>query len=193
MFTFLFTSAYSQIDLKINPLGVLFSSPDLAAEYVINENFGVELSVGLEYGNVAGTGLLGDEFELSKSGYKIRLSGRYYFRPVNGADRFYAGLYTGPRSNTVTGNSDLLGYDPGYKRSAFTAGILVGYKWVADNGLIFELGVGGGRAFASKIELNDSENTTEVNGFGGDFVGTLAVGYRLGGGGGSSSSKSKRR
>ncbi len=188
------TSAQAQVELKINPLGILFSSPDLAAEYLVNDNLGVELSLGLVYGNTLGSGLIDDSFKIKKSGYRVRLSGKYYFSPEDGCDKFYAGMYLGPRSTKFSGDSTVWGYDPGYKLSGFAIGLLVGYKWVADSGLVFEIGAGGGRALGEKFTFNDgSLDESGFDGFGVDFVGTLAVGYRFGDTGGGSKKKKRRR
>jgi len=194
VFLFFVSAAQSQVDVKINPLGLLFSSPDLSGEYIINESFGVELSLGAVYGFVAASRLLERDLWLSKSGYRIRLSGKYYFRPVNGGDRFYAGAYLGPRSQSISGDVEAYNGDVGYTQSAFSAGILAGYKWAADNGLIFEIGLGLGRAFGSKTVWNNPDlEDLSFDGFGLDGVGILAVGYRFGGGNSSSSSKGRKR
>jgi len=180
LFAFGFTTSQAQIDVSINPLGLLFSNPDLSAEYIVNENIGVELTLGAVYGKTAALGL-GEEFRLSKSGYKVRLSGKYYFKPNNGGDRFYAGVYLGPRSTKQTGDSAVWGEDYGYKVSAFTAGVNLGFKWVGDNGIVFEIGGGAGRAFGNKIEFIDPDGSNPVvEGFGIDGFGKLSVGYRLG-------------
>ncbi len=178
-FAMLFSVSLSaQVDVKINPIGALFNSPDVSAEYNINEDIGVELTVGLEYGNV---GLISgiEEVEYKKSGYKVRLSGKYYFGPEDGCDKFYAGLYLGPRSFSVN-DDDGDAFDVGYKQSAFTAGLLGGFKWVSSRNIIFEIGIGAGRAFNEKIVLNDDTNTVTIPTLGLDFIGTLAVGYRFG-------------
>lgn len=189
---FFFNTSQAQIDVKLNPLGILFSSPDLSVEYILNENFGIEATLGADFGNVAGSGLLDPEAQIKKNGYKLRISGKYYFKPSNGGDRFYAGAYLGPRATGFSGNESFWGYDPGYKTSAFTVGILFGFKWAADNGLIFEIGAGGGRAFAQKTTFNEPDlNTFTDIGFGVDFVGTLAIGYRFGSGDGGSSKKTR--
>jgi len=173
-FTF---SSQAQIDLKINPLGLLFGSPDLAGEYLVSEDLGVELSAGVLFGKVLTS-------DLNKSGYTIRLSGKYYFNPEDGCDKFYAGIYLGPRSRKTTGDLVDLGtggsYEPGAKISAFAGGISAGYKWVSDSGVVFELGAGLGRAFGDKITYNDSNNPESINGLGIDGFGILSVGYRIG-------------
>ncbi len=177
---FIAAIAQAQIDLKINPLGLIFNSPDLSGEYNVNENVGVELTLGFDYGN----GTLGLIEGLKKSGYKVRLAGKYYFKPENGCDRFYAGLYTGPKSRSLTldGDSNQLGlnYDPSYKTSSFVAGLLVGFKWVSQKGVMFEIGTGFGRAFGEKTTLADADNIEEIPSLKLDGVWTLAVGYRIG-------------
>ena len=161
-------------EVKINPLGVLFNSPDLSAEYIVNDDIGVQLTLGLEYGDFA-LGLS----DLTKSGYALRLMGKYYFNPDDGADRFYAGVYLGPRSRSI--NDDINdGFDQGFRQSAFTAGLAIGYKWVGKKGILFEVAIGGGRAFGETITFDDDNFETEVDGFGVDVIGMLAVGYRFG-------------
>ncbi len=168
------TSLSAQLELKINPIGILFNSPDLGIEYVLTDDIGVEAIIGLDYGN-ATLGIA----DIERSGYKIRLAGKYYFSPQDGGDRFYAGLYLGPRSQTLSDSDDTDGVDFGYKISAFTAGAMVGFKWVSQRGILFEIGLGAGRAFGETIELNDTNNTEEIPTFGLDFISRISVGYRF--------------
>lgn len=164
----------AQFEVKINPIGVLFNSPNVSAEYIVSDDIGVEAIIGLDYGNAA-LGLV----DLKKSGYSIRLAGKYYFNPDDGADKFYVGLYTGPRSRTFTDEGDD-GFDSGYKISAFTAGVLGGFKWVSSRNIVFEIGIGIGRAFGEKFEYNDSDNNNEsIDGFGIDGLGRISLGYRF--------------
>ncbi len=173
---FCVTTLNAQFEVKINPIGFLFNSPDLSAEYLINDDIGVELVIGADYGTIVGTGLTGDE--LRKSGFRLRAIGKYYFSPNDGTDAWYAGVYLGPRQRTVSGNSDSL-FDSGWKQTAFTAGFTGGYKWVTAKGIIFELGLGIGRAFNDEFTFNDSTNTTTQDGFGIDGFGRASVGYRF--------------
>ena len=161
-------------EVKINPLGILFNSPDISAEYLVNDDIGIQATLGLEYGN----GTLGI-VDLDKSGFKFRVMGKYYFGPDDGCDKFYAGIYLGPRSVKWTDNTNS-GFDNGYKVSAFTAGLAIGFKWVGQKGILFEIATGAGRAFNEKITYNDETNTQSVDGLGLDFIGMLAVGYRFG-------------
>ena len=49
-FGFTMLIAQAQMEVKLNPIGTLFGSPDLSGEYIVNENFGTELTLGLEMG-----------------------------------------------------------------------------------------------------------------------------------------------
>jgi len=166
----------AQVELKINPLGLLFNSPDIVAEYLVNEDIGVELGIGLVYGSYA-AGLTDD---LSRSGFSLLVAGKYYFNPDDGCDKFYAGAYLRPR--TVSFNDDDGdGFDSGFKQSAFGVGLITGYKWVGARGITFELGLGIGRAFGAKNTYNDNNNNIDFPSIGIDGFGRLAVGYRFGG------------
>ena len=171
-------TANAQIELKINPLGLLFGSPDFSAEYIVNEDIGVEFGLGLDFGTF-GNELTGKG---KKSGFNIFAAGKYYFSPDDGADKFYVGVYLRPRTLKYTYDNATTGSDFGYKNSAFGVGLLGGYKWVGARGILFELAVGYGKAFGSKITYNDPDYdpiiTADILKF--DFLGRLAIGYRLG-------------
>jgi len=92
----------AQIELKINPLGLLFNSPDIVGEYLVNEDIGVELGIGLAYGS--STFDLGED--LKRSGFSSLAAGKYYFNPDDGCDKFYAGIYLRPRTLTFKDNDD---------------------------------------------------------------------------------------
>lgn len=116
--TFLYTSSNAQIDIKVNPIGLLFNSPDFSGEYIVKEDIGIEVGLGFEYGNT----LFGN---LQKSGFNIFAAGKYYFNPDDGGDKFYAGIYLRPRQRTFTDENDDLG---GFKSSAFAGGFMFGKK-----------------------------------------------------------------
>ncbi len=113
IFAILFSCAASaQFELKSNPIALIFGVPTIAAEYGIRDNIGIEL-----YGVVFPEEAAGIAF----------LSGKYYFNPREGLDRFNVGVF--------------LGAGPG----AFGGGFQIGQKIVAKKGLIFEFGIGAGR------------------------------------------------
>ena len=175
-FAFVFLgTANAQIELKVNPVGLLYNRPDVSAEYLVNEDVGVEATIGLLYGKNA--------LKQKQSGFRLTISGKYYFSPDDGGDKFYAGLYLGPRTRKIENFSVFSGIDLdyGYKISAFAAGLLVGYKWVGARGIIFETTVGAGRAFGEKVTWNDPDYDDGIfDGFGVDGIIRVVVGYRLG-------------
>ncbi len=179
LITILFASfnLFGQLDLKINPIGLLFDSPDLVAEYGLSSDFGVELGIGLNYGDRSIVGI-----DFARSGYNILMAGKYYFGPNNGFDNFFAGVYVKQRAFTLTDKDDSDNFDYGYKSSRFALGLLTGYKWLSNRGVMLEIATGLGRSLRKKTVLNRADNDIAIPNFGFDFVWRVAVGYRIGGG-----------
>ncbi|NNC82970.1 MAG: DUF3575 domain-containing protein [Flavobacteriales bacterium] len=168
--------AQGEVELKINPVGALFGFFDVAGEYMVNENFGAELSLGLVTGKATTVDVEGAD--PTKSGFGVMGYGKYYFSPDQGCDRFYAGVYLRQRSWKVE-DGDNEDY-AAFKRSIVGAGIGVGYKVVGDSGILFEIGFGIGRAISEKNEWVDENNEGgEFPNLGVDGIGRLAVGYRF--------------
>jgi hypothetical protein len=177
MFAFTLANA-QQIEVKINPIGALFGSPDVSAEYLVNETFGAELTLSAEMGKYSSVTIGDTESEIRKSGFGVMGAGKYYFSPDDGCDKFYAGLYLRQKSYKVY---DKLNDDYNeFKRSIFAGGLMIGYKWVGETGFVFEGGFGGGKAFVEKNEwLNDYEGGDVDIKLGVDLIGKLAIGYRF--------------
>ncbi len=166
-------TSQAQIEVKINPIGALFSAPDLGVEYIVNESFGVELNLAFNFNKFTVDGT-----EFRNTGFGTRLSGKYYFSPDDGGDRWYAGVYTKFRR----GNGSADNSTDEVTSTRLAVGILFGHKWVTKHNLVFEINVGFGRAFISKWEYSDGEevNTNDIPLLNWDVVGTFAVGYRFG-------------
>ena len=161
----------AQTELKINPLGLLFGSPDVSAE------FGLTNSASLE----PFLGFTSRKTNLGSSDWKYNavnagLSFKYFFNPHRGIDRFYAGIYTRFNTGTWTFDTDKL------TSQRLSLGLLIGQKWVSKRNIVFELALGAGRAFLNNIE--DGTNGEDYGSllFDLDVMGRLAVGYRFGGG-----------
>ena len=171
----------AQIDIKANPLGLIFNQPDIALEFVVAEKIGLEVSNAFIYGNVPLSGLiLGRELRLKQSGYKFRLSGRYYFIPKKRGTSLYMGAYCGPKKSVITGDIEEYGYDPGYEISAFSVGLLGGYKHILKNGLIIDLQFGLGYGIGTELTRNDEIlNTSEIPLLGLEGVRAVSIGYRF--------------
>jgi len=191
LLTLFFFSANAQIEVKVNPIGILFGTPDISAEYIVSDNFGVELRIPFNFNTRTQaafdltTGELTDN-EIKTAGIGAILSARYYFNPDYGADKFYAGGYlkfkTGTGKNSIDTDFD-------YRDRRVAVGALLGYKWLSAKGISFDFTVGGGRALVSGRTYDNPDLTEaqidafELLGNLGkiDFIGSIAVGYRFGG------------
>jgi len=162
------------VEAKINPIGALFQSPDVSVEYIVNENIGVEGKIGYRWSN---NDFLG---EVSRStGFSFATLGKFYFKPEDDADRFYAGLYAKYARNTSSSNIDVFS---DYDQTRVAIGALGGFKWVANNGIVLDFNVGAGRALVNKYNFNanaDPNYIDLIEGIDLDFIGTLALGYRF--------------
>ena len=179
-------AAFSQLEVKANPLGIIWGGDiDLSVEYIVSPDFGIEARIPFRGGNIT----LGNEgFDRFKTG--AILSGRYYFKPELGGDNFYAGVY-GKYFNTSY-NSQVAGSINDFARNRVALGLLLGYKWVSDKGILVDINLGLGRALYTKYTF-DSEDIDEagqeavIGLFEGldsiikiDLMTSLAVGYRFG-------------
>jgi len=63
----------------------------------------------------------------------VNVSAKYYFNPVRGIDKFHVGAFVGA-ADTAPG-----------------VGFLIGYKWISNKNVVFELGGGVGRSFDDNI------------------------------------------
>lgn len=168
----------AQIDVEINPLGALFGRPEVTGEYLISDNFGVELGVGVTFGKALGLSV-DDAYEPKQSGFGFRGQGKYYFSPDEGGDGWYISAYLRQESLEIKDN-DNDGFN-GFKRDIFAGGVTFGKKWVFDSGFIIEAAFGGGRAFSEKNEWLDENGQGDDFGIelGFDITGRLAIGYRF--------------
>ncbi|WP_236980851.1 DUF3575 domain-containing protein [Membranihabitans maritimus] len=163
--------AFSQLDVTINPLGLLFSNIGVSAETPLSENFGLEGTVNYNFNRFDA---LGDEFK--STGYGLRALGKYYFNSDKGLDKFHAGPYArigGNKIKYTSGTDDVTSF-------RFALGIYAGYKWVSKKNIVFELGLGLGRAFVNNYSSNDSSfNAADWPVLNLDATGKLAIGYRF--------------
>lgn len=160
------TTLSAQLEVKANPLGLLFGSFNALVETGISDNFGLEGQLGF----VSRNSDLGVD-EWTFNAFNIGAAGKYYLNPREGWDRFYVGGYL--RFNTGTWGLDDSTDDVTSTRLAL--GIIFGQKWVADSGFVFELGAGAGRALINNIDDVDLDGLL----FDLDIIIRLAVGYRF--------------
>ena len=165
---FIVSRLSAQTEVKINPLGLLFGSPDVSAEFRLNDNMGLEPFIGYTSRKFAAGAV-------RISAVNAGGSFKYYFNPQKGFDRFYAGAYT--RFNAGNAEETETGTQAGYTRVSL--GFQIGQKWVSKQNVVFELAFGVGRAFVNNLEDPDGA-ITDFN-FDLDLMGRFAVGYRFGG------------
>jgi hypothetical protein len=176
------TSAiYAQIDIKVGPLGLLFNNFNMGVEVGASPNVGIELTGGADWKRLP---LVSDNI-YKGSALRLGINGRYYFNPtekkLNG---FYAGAYTrfGGGKYSFT-NPDTNEKDE-FKSTRVAGGFLIGGKIVSKNErIIFDLGIGFGRAFVYKFEdLNGTNEAdlTDVPFVNFDLPINLKIGYRIG-------------
>jgi len=134
---------FSQFEVKVNPIGLLWGNMDLSGEYILNDNMGAEAEFAYYFKQ---DDLFGTTVTNSKSSRFVGiLSYKYYFKPEDGGDKFYAFPYFRYKSSKFSITDNAVDYDISY--TALGVGFGLGYKWVATSGLLFDLGVGAGKNF----------------------------------------------
>ena len=176
LIVFGFAGAQKKFEAKINPLGALFGTPEVSGEYIVNDNFGVELSLGIAFGKVVGASVNGAE-KPTQSGFSSKLSGKYYFNPDEGCDGWYGGLYL--RQEALTISYDAVYKNSDYKSSVIAGGVEIGKKWLFDSGILIDLGFGVGRPFTETRTFTNNNNDFGTFELGVDFTGKFAIGYRF--------------
>ena len=170
--TAFFTSEMkAQVDVSINPIGLLFGDLSVGVDFVVDEKFSIEGSVG--FGNNKISGIKGNNLGVNGVG-------KYYFSPSRRADRFYADVflrYIG-RSWNYDDNSSFADF----RTNRVGIGFGIGYKVVSAGNFVFDIGFGAGRAIVDKNTYSDSNGTRqEVDWPNIMFQGKLGLGYRFGG------------
>lgn len=107
----------AQTELKVSPVALLFGGLAFSAEQQIAPSFGLDADI-----------------LAAVDGFGANLSGKYYFDPREGIDRFHIGIFAGGITDNGVGG-----------------GFLAGYKWVSSKRIVFEAGVGVGRTFDGGI------------------------------------------
>jgi hypothetical protein len=170
---FMVNLAQAQVDVKINPIGLLFSNIDAAVEFGVKDNVGIELKAGYAWPNLN----FGGEEDYTSSIVRLTGDARYYFNPSKGLDRFYAGAYA-----KYAGGKSTFGEEE-ITQTRVALGFLFGTKIVARNEkLLFDFHLGFGRALVSTFDSNlsdDDVETDDIPFLNWDIIGQLAIGYRF--------------
>ncbi|MDF1549208.1 MAG: DUF3575 domain-containing protein [Bacteroidales bacterium] len=175
VFMLVATFGFAQhFEAKLNPIGLIFGSIPVSAEYVINDNMGIEATLAYSFSK-------GDYYDNTSKASGIVVAGlyKYYFKPQDGGDGFYAFPYIRYASRKFTFNDATYG-DVTSTYKAFGAGFGLGYKWVATSGLLVDLGAGVGKNFSGEFTYDDpnyTETTSITIPINGIF--RVSVGYRF--------------
>lgn len=170
-----FQKAQAQVDVTVNPIGLLFGDLSVGADFALSESFSIEPTIGL------GTGKW-DEANFKWVNIPVTVFGKYYFNPNHGADRFYADAFLRFVSRKYTADGGTSSFSE-YTQTRFGLGVGIGYKVVSGKGFVFDIGFGVGRALLDKYKYEDTSGTDTAQ----DiidimFAGKLGIGYRFGGG-----------
>jgi len=171
LFAFTSRQAQAQVDLTVNPIGLLFGDFSFGADFALSDQFSVEAAVGF------GTNTI---LDVKGSNVPVTAIGKYYFSPKNGADRFYADVFARYvyRQWNYEDNSGFADFTTNRLGLGFGAG----YKVVSNGGFVFDIGLGAGRAIVDKNVYSDSTgNREDLSWPDLMFQGKLAIGYRFGG------------
>jgi hypothetical protein len=163
------------VDVTVNPIGLLFGGLSAGADFVLTENVSIEGSIGIRNGD---NGLT----NLKYYNLPITATGKYYFNPKRGADKFYADAFM----RFVTRGYSVDDKDVGttyaeYSQTRFGFGFGIGFKAASGKGLVFDINLGVGRAFVDKIAFDSNGEHFEVDWTNVMIVGKLGLGYRFGG------------
>lgn len=175
------TNVHAQVDLKINPIGILFNNINVAAEFGVSDNFGVEVAPGYGWNKL---NFAADD-DYSGSLFRLGVNGRYYLNPSEkGLNGFYIGAFTRYAGGSYKYENDT--QSDKVNSTKFSLGFLLGTKIVARNEkLLFDFGIGFGRALVYKFEDangTDQVDVSDVPFINWDIPFYLTVGYRIGGG-----------
>lgn len=169
--TFLGMSLFAQVDLQVNPLGLLWSNFKVSAEVSVQEDIGIEANLVYNY-----FGFDVGENSWRNNQYGTVILGKYYFNVDQPIEGWNVGAYLKYRGGTTTFDVEKVNY------TRMALGFYGGYKIVSAKNIIFEIGAGFGRALVSKYSSNDQTvSTDDFPLFNIDSFTKLSVGYRFGG------------
>ncbi|MEZ4920214.1 MAG: DUF3575 domain-containing protein [Saprospiraceae bacterium] len=143
-------TATAQVDVTLNPIGLLFGDLSAGADFAISENFSIEAAIGIGTNEI---------FDVKGTNIPINLVGKYYFGPNHGTDRFYLDLFL-RYVNRQWKYDDNSGYSD-FTSNRFGLGFGLGYKVVSKGGFVFDIGLGAGRAIVDKNKYEDSNGNRE--------------------------------
>lgn len=176
--------ARAQVDVSLNPLGIIFGRPSLAAEFAITDEIGLEPTFNPVFSRLRLGGV-----RFKGTGLGVGVNGKYYFDPDDAIDGFYGlGYARGTRVkreiDDVEEGDDITVSE--FTRTKVSAGVGAGYKLVGDNRFVFDVALGMGYDVINRYSYDEDlygEDVDFVAAFGAltrlDFFGRLSLGIRL--------------
>ena len=172
IFTLSAFRAQAQVDVTVNPIGLLFGDLSVGGDFILSDEFSVEATLGFGGGD--------DDFtSLKWRNIPITAVGKYYFNPDDGADKFYASAFLRYINRNYSADGETTFAE--YSQSRFGIGVGIGYKAVSRSGVVFDIGFGVGRALSDSTTFETDGEEFEVDWPEIMFQGKLGVGYRFGG------------
>ena len=163
-------AAQAQVDLTLNPIGILFGGINVGADFGVSENFSIEATLGYGSNKI---------LDVQGTNIPVIATGKYYFSPKQGADRFYADAFL--RYMNRQWNYDDNTNQLDYTSNRFGIGFGVGYKVVSKGGFVFDVNLGGGRVLFEQNVFEGNGEQETVNWPDLIIQGKLGIGYRFGG------------
>ena len=179
VFTLSTYRANAQVDVTINPVGLLFGGINVGADFVLADEFSIEANVGYN-SRTDDLSFDGSTNEFKYTGVPIQAVGKYYFSPDDGADKFYAAAFLRYVNRSYKEETDGSAVND-FTQSRFGAGIGIGTKSVSRSGVVFDFGVNVGRVIADNTKFETDSGQTEADVGGLIFTIKLGIGYRFGG------------
>jgi hypothetical protein len=161
-------NAKAQVDVTINPIGLLWGNVSLGVDFALSENFSIEGQLGYTSSS---------DDDSKYTGIPITALGKYYFNPNRGADKFYANGFLRFVSRTYKSDSSFDDFE--YTQTRFGVGVGIGYKVVSAGNFVFDIGFGVGRAIVDNTSFKTGDDSILVDWPDIMFTGKLAVGYRF--------------
>ncbi len=166
------SKSYAQVDVTINPIGILFGDLSAGADFNLGENLSVEAAVGFGSGKQSGT---------KYSAIPLTGTFKYYFNPDKGCDKFYADAFVKFINRKYEYDDSSLGF-ANYTQTRFGFGLGIGFKAVSKKGIVFDIGLGAGRAIVDNTKYEDSNGIEETVDWPDLMIqGKIGIGYRFGG------------
>jgi len=162
--------ANAQVDLTLNPIGLLFGGVNVGADFGVSENFSIEATLGYGSNKI---------LDVRGTNIPVIATGKYYFSPKQGADRFYADAFL--RFMNRNWNYEDNTNKADYTSNRFGLGFGVGYKVVSKGGFVFDVNLGGGRVLFEKNVFQANDEQQPINWPDLIVQGKLGIGYRFGG------------